>query len=176
MIQALRFNPLADDSAHTGEMLVGRIIMRSNNSLSWRATKYFLALLLTISMTIALFFTLQGYWMILLFSALEMCVVSGCFYLIVRRAQQQQVVEFTPEHIRVEAGRRNREVSIRWQRFFTKILVQPAKHPWYDTQVQLRCRDQAVELGPFLNAEEKQQLVSDLQVLVALADECRTRT
>ncbi len=150
---------------------VGRIVLRPNQSLSWQATKLFLGLLLCLSLAIATFFLLQGYWMILPFSLLEMSVVGGCFYYLSRRAQWQQVIDFSPEVICLTAGRKGPEEVYRWQRYFTKIMVSEPERRWYAPRIHLQHRQEEIELGAFLNAEEKNQLVKHLQHFVRLADQ-----
>ena len=151
--------------------LVGRIVLRPNQSISWRATQMFLLLLLGVSVAIGTFFLIQGYWMILFFNLLEVSVVTFCFMLLIWRNQQQQVIEFSAEEITFSSGRYQKQVQHNWQRYFTKIMIYPPKHAWYTSKVYLRHRDQSVELGGFLPQLEKQQLISDLRRLVNLADQ-----
>ena len=99
--------------------LVGRIILRPNQSLSWPATRAFLLLLLGLSSAIGLFFLVQGYWFILFFNVIEVSIVSACFYFLFRRAQEQQVIEMSAEEISFSSGRQQRNVHHSWQRYFT---------------------------------------------------------
>ena len=149
---------------------VGQIVLRPNNSMSWRATRYFLGTLLTISFVIAGAFTVNGYWVILPFTVLEMSVLVGCLYYIARRNHFQQVVRFGAEEVVIETGYRQPEKRHCWQRFFTKILVNRARHPWYPSRVTMRCRDEEEEIGGFLPSDEKQALIRELRAMVAAAD------
>ncbi len=152
------------------EGFVGQIVLRPNNSMSWRATTYFLGTLMTISFMIAGAFTLNGYWVILPFTVLEMSVLGGCLYYIARRNHIQQVVRFSPEDVVIETGREHPEKRHHWQRFFTKILVNRGRYPWDPSRVTMRCRDEEQEIGSFLSSEEKDALVRDLRAMVAAAD------
>jgi uncharacterized membrane protein len=156
-----------------GNEFVGQIVLQPNNSMSWQATRYFLVTLMLISFTMASLFLIRGYWMILPFSIIEMSVLGGCFYYIVRRAQFQQVLFFGAEQVVVEYGRKSPERRVVWPRFFTKVMVQPPKHPWYPIQISLRCKNQEEEIGQFLTAEEKKQLVSELRRMIVVADRSR---
>ena len=64
-----------DDNSRTGI-----IILRPNNSWSWRANVLFLSVLMGVSMSIAFGFLLAGAWVVLPFSLLEMAVVAYCIY------------------------------------------------------------------------------------------------
>lgn len=158
--------------AHTqpSGAFVGRIIIRPNQSFTWRASKIFLALLLALSLAIGISFLIRGYWMILPFSILEVSVVAACFLLILRRAQQQQVIAISTDQIRVEEGRTRPERVVDWQRYFTKVIVEHPGNSWYNTAIKLRHRDEEIELGSFLNASEKEELVTKLRSLISIAN------
>lgn len=151
--------------------LVGTIVLRPNQSFSWQATKFFLGLLLCISLLIGSFFLAQGYWLILPFSVLEVSFVGACFYYLLRRAQWRQVIQMTPEQVHLSAGRSAPEQSYTWQRFFTKVTVTDQRHAWYPPRIHLQHRDEHVELGAFLNTQEKDELVGHLRRLIRLADQ-----
>ena len=155
---------------------VGQIVLRPNNSMSWRATQYFLGTLMTLSFVVAGVFTFNGYWVILFFTTLEMSVLAACMYYIARRGHLQEVVRFGPDEVVIEVGRKRPELRHRWQRFFTKILVNRARNPWYPSRVTLRCRDEEQEIGSFLSSEEKDKLVSELRAMVAAADRRQRET
>jgi len=149
---------------------VGQIVLQPNNSMSWQATKYFLLTLIVISLTMATVFLARGYWMILPFSLVEMGVLCSCFYFIVRRNQTQEVIRFGHDEIVIEVGRKNPEVRHVWARFFTKVMVDPPKHPWYANRISLRYRDQEREIGRYLNAQEKKKLLLEIRAMISRAD------
>ena len=156
--------------------LVGQIIMRPNQSMSWQATKYFLILLLALSTTIACGFLVHVYWMILPFSILEVGIVAGCFYYLLHRSSWQQVIKLDPESIHVSQGYRQPELDLSWQRFYTKVHVEQPRKGWYAPKIFLRHAKTSIELGEFLNASEKERLVRYLRDLIHLADQRQTQT
>lgn len=168
MVSTEYFMP--NDPARIDDNLVGQIVLRPNNSMTWQAARFFLATLMLLSFTMAIAFTWQGYWMILPFTALEMSILVGCFYYLGRRNQTQEVVSMGPQQVVLEIGRAEPEVRREWQRFFTKVLVEAPKHPWYPSKVALRCRDEEHEIGAFLTAADKKELITALQRMIAEAD------
>ncbi len=164
MIQTTRFDVGQRDA------VVGRIVLRPNNSLSWRATKLFLIGLTVLSLTVAGGFLLQGYWMILPFTLVELTIISTCFYVIARRTQRQEVVAMSADSIYVESGVDRVDRRVAWQRFFTKILIVPGRHPWHSPRIELRHRNDVLEIGGFLAQDEKQTLAEELRSLVRDAD------
>jgi uncharacterized membrane protein len=154
-------------TAHFDERVrVGQIVLRPNRSWTWRSNTYFVTTLLVISSTTALVFALRGYWMVLPFSALEMAALLGCLYFCVRRASQQEVLTFSNDELIVEKGHGRPEQVFRFQRFFTRVMVEPPIHPWYQPRIAIVARDERLEIGQFLGAEEKTRLVGDLRRMV----------
>ena len=149
---------------------VGHIVLQPNNSMTWTALKFFLTTLLTISFCIAIGFSIQGYWMILPFTVLEMSIVGGCLYYIARRNHYQEVLYFSAQEIIVETGRTQIDQVIRWPRYFAKFLVERSPHPWYAEKIFLRRADEQIELGRFLTQPEKRELLSKLREMIAAAD------
>ena len=126
--------------------------------------------MMTVSFGIALTFTAMGYWVVLPFTALEMAVLSYCLWLCLRRSSLQEVLSLTPETITLEVGIKRPQQTYQWQRFFTKIQVQPALHPWYRKKVSLVHRGTELEIGRFLNPEEQTELLDSLKKLIRQAD------
>ncbi len=149
---------------------VGQIILQPNHSLSWRALKYFLALMMTLSFGIALTFLFYGYWLVLPFTGLEMAVLSYCLWLCLRRTSLQEVITFSADEIRLETGIEEPEKTEIWERFFTKIHINQAIHPWYRKSVALVHRGDRFEIGSFLTTTEQDELIETLHDMVRRAD------
>ena len=145
---------------------IGQIILRPNRSWTWRSNTYFIGTLLTISAIVATTFALRGFWLVLPFSALEMSALIGCLYVCVRRTHAQEVLTFSADELIVEMGHRRPERIYRFARFFTRFLVEPARHPWYRNQIAILARDERVEIGRFLPQDEKSLLVKQLRLMV----------
>ena len=154
------------DEAHT----VGRIVLRPNRSWTWRANTYLLATLTIVSALIAGGFALRGMWMVLPFSTLEMSVLLGCLYYCVRRTYRQEVLTFSAAELIVEQGHRHPERTVRFERFRTRVLVEPARHPWDADKVALRSHGNELEIGSFLSAPDKKDLVHEIRLMIRKLD------
>ena len=161
---------VSHDPNERPDKVVGTITMQPNHSMSWKALGYFLMFMMTISFSIALAFTAMGYWVVLPFTALEMAVLSYCLWLCLRRSSLQEVLSLTPETITLEVGVKRPQQTYQWQRFFTKIQVQPAFHPWYRKKVSLVHKGTELEIGGFLNNDEQAELLDSLRQLIRQAD------
>ena len=170
MIRCEYFNN--DESKHDRELnqTVGQIVLQPNHSLSWRALKYFLAFMMAVSFGIALTFVFFGYWLVLPFTGLEMAFLSWCLWRCLRRTSLQEVIVFSAEEIRLETGIDGPDRTEVWERFFTKIHVNQAIHPWYRKSVALVHRGDRFEIGSFLTAGEQDELIESLHRMVRRAD------
>ncbi len=145
---------------------IGRIILRPNQSWTWRSNTYFISTLLTVSLIVATTFALRGFWMILPFSALEMGALIACLYYCVRRTHEQEVLTFSADELIIEKGHREPEHIYHFSRFFTRFHVEPAAHPWHQNRIAVEMRDERIEIGRFLTQEEKTRLVKQLRLMV----------
>jgi uncharacterized membrane protein len=142
-------------------------VLRPNQSWTWRANLWFLAVLCTVSMCIALSFAWHGLWMILPFSLLELTALFFCLWLCVRRGYRQEVIVLQPGQVFMQKGQRQLPPRITiertFDRFFTRFHVERKGHPWRNPCVLLRYRDEHHEIGSFLAAEEKLSLIAELR-------------
>ena len=104
------------------------------------------------------------------FSIAEVSIVAACFWVCLRRSALQEVLSFTREALVFETGRDAPLERREWQRFFTKIEVGAARHPWYSPSVALTHRGERLEIGRFLNAGEKVELLRELRQMIRFLD------
>ncbi len=157
-------------SRYDQEAGCARIVLRPNRSWTWRANVCFVATLMAISLLVASGFTMQGFWVVLPFSVLEMAVLSGCLYCCVRRTHITEVLHLSRTELVYERGVSKPTRRVAFDRYFTRFFVRPSRHPWYGKRIELKCRDQALEVGQFLAEEEKDQLVSELRRIIRKLD------
>jgi len=150
---------------------VGRIVLRPNRSWTWRANAYLVGTLMAVSGSIGIAFALQGMWLILPFTALELSVLLACLYYCVRRTHVQEVLTFSPDYLEVERGIRAPETRKRFQRYFTRFFVRAPRHPWYCKRVSVCCRGTEFEIGSFLNDDEKDDLIVALRAMIRQLDQ-----
>ena len=148
----------------------GRIILRPNRSWTWQANAAFVATMMVVSLSIGFGFVLQGMWVILPFTLLELAALAGCLYYCVRRTHQQEVLTFSPEALLVERGIHRPQLQIEFQRYFTRFFVKRPRHRWYGKRIAVRCRDIEMEIGSFLNPEEIDDLVVQLRTMIRRLD------
>lgn len=146
------------------------IVLRPNRSWTWRANVYFISTLMVVSLTMAIAFTVSGFWVILPFTVLEISVLAACLYYCVRRTHVIEVLRLNREALIFERGIRGPDLHLELERYFTRFFVRPARHPWYRKRIELKCRDRALEVGQFLSDDEKDELIRYLRSIISRLD------
>ena len=152
-----------------------RFVLQPNQSMSWRATCYLLLSLLLIT-AIAVGLSLMGFWLILPFAGLELAAVTAGLYTVARRGQRREVISIGEEFIRIERGHRHPEQSLTLATHWAKVIVERCPRRWYPSRLLIRSHGQSVEVGGFLNEEERHRLADELvKSLAEVADCLRAR-
>lgn len=149
------------------------IVLRPNQSWTWRANTWLIASLLVISLVVGGFFLLHSYWVILPFTLAEVALVAACLYYCVRRTHQQEVITLTPDQVTLERGIRKADEQHRFERYFTRFFVHPPRFRGHRKVLALRHRGEETEVGSFLTDEERQELIATLRAAIAELDQTR---
>lgn len=139
-----------------------RFILQPNQSLSWRESCYLLLSLVLISGSIAVGLSLMGFWLILPFAGLELAAVAAGFYTVSRRCQRREVISVSSDEIRIERGHRYPEQTWTLATTWVKVILERCPRRWYPSRLLIRSRGQSIEIGGFLNEEERRRLADEL--------------
>lgn len=153
------------------ESRTGRIVLTPNRSWSWRANLIFLGVLSVVCLVIGTAFFLQGLWLILPFSILEVSLVGLAMYYCVRRTHSQEVLTFSDDELMIESGRRKPEKRHVFKRLFARVFIRRPRHPWYPTRIAVRSHGREVEVGDFLSPEDKDLLITELKRMISALEE-----
>lgn len=148
----------------------GHIVVSPNLSAQWRTTKFFVGAVCGFALIIALIFALAGLWLILPFAGIEVIVIIVLMRHVARKCHSQQVIYLDSERIRVEKGYDSPLWSWDSELFWTRLIINKAAHPWHPDTLILRGKQQQVEIGEFLNEQDKKQLVSVLRGLITVVE------
>lgn len=144
----------------------GVIILTPNNSATWGFNMAVLGSLAAIAGVISIFFLIQGLWMILPFSGLEILALYAGLYLCVRTNFTTEVITFEDHTVTVQRGRKAIENSWEYQRSWAKIFVQKPPFRGYPKKIVIRSHGKELEIGAFLNKEDKENLITKLKRVV----------
>ena len=149
---------------------IGRITLKPNQSLSWKALRIFLFCFALLSGSIAIAFLFLGYWIILPLAGAEFLVVSLCLWLCLKRSAIQEVITFSKSRIKIEKGADVPSESYHWERFYTKLLVESSTSSLHRNRIWLSHKNSKVEIGSFLTATEQERLVRSFGDLITRSD------
>lgn len=140
-----------------------QIVVRPNQSLSWRGNVVFFAMIGTVAMSVAGGFAWLGFWPILPFAGLELAALGWALYHCARRGQWREVISIDADQVEVAAGRTRPERRWSANRHWTRVVLEPGRHRGHPTRLLLRSAGRAVEVGAFLTEEERLRLAGLLR-------------
>ncbi|MFP3874001.1 MAG: DUF2244 domain-containing protein [Thiohalophilus sp.] len=145
----------------------GCIIARPHPPSSWRANLWLVGGAAALCLSFAIGFALAGAWLILPFAGLEIAALFSLLYYVSLKTRVQEVIRFVDNEVLVQRGRREPAVEWHCQRFWCRLRVDAPPHPWYSSQIRLRCQDRELELGRFLSDRDKRALARHLNAFLS---------
>jgi len=140
-----------------------RFILSPNCSIGWRTLVIFYAVTCTMIVSIGVFFALQGMWLVLPFSGLEMIALGGALYLTSRKVHRREVITLDQSYVRVEKGVRKVDQSWEFAMAGTRIFEESPGRYRRAQKLMLGAHGDYVEVGAFLNSREKGMLAFQLK-------------
>lgn len=98
------------------------------------------------------------------FAILAMWFVAFCFMRIWRKAGAGQIVTITPSHLEVAtmAG----TTTARFHPYWTKVRLERSRHRGWPERLLIGSHGREIEIGAFLNDDERRELVRRITDLV----------
>jgi len=138
-------------------------VIRPNQSLSWRAVLRVYAAVALSLLGISVGFVLKGFWPVLPFAGLELVALGAAFYLCLARSQWREIISIDSDIVRVEKGRRRAEERWECPSFWARIQLEKSPIAWYPSRLVIRYQGRQVEIGRFLNDNERTALADALR-------------
>ncbi len=130
--------------------------------MSWQTNKKILLAMFIVNMIIGISFAAVGAWLILPFAGLEILLVGIGMYYVCWKLNFQETIALEAESFKVQKGVYYPKKSWQWQASQTQLLSQPSKYRLSPPKLFLRHLNETIEIGDFLNREEKKQLLKAL--------------
>lgn len=145
----------------------GHIVVCPNMSGQWQTTKLFLWIVSSLALLIATVFALLGLWMILPFAGLEIIALVSLMYWVAHQCRRKQVIHLGENRIRVEKGFHLPNSTWESELFFTRLFIdKPPYRGGQPLKVFLRSKQQQLEIGEFLNEQDKKKLITELRGII----------
>lgn len=131
-------------------------VVKPNQAVSWRTLMLIYLGITTVTLCIGISFYANGLTLILPFSGIEVLALGLAFYVTAWRGGSREVIRIHSDSLIVESGHRevvNREV---FQRAWVKVVLERSWNSWYPSRLLLRSHGRQMEIGRFLNEQERQ--------------------
>jgi uncharacterized membrane protein len=149
------------DKVSTGEGY--RFVLSPNCSVSWRQLLAFYLLTCVVALAVGLFFTLQGLWLVLPFSGVEMLALGTGLYFTSRKVYRREVITLDRSCTRIEKG--VQQVDQCWEFQTPWVRVDDDRQDGLKARRKLAISmsGESVEVGSFLANWEKDALAFQLK-------------
>lgn len=148
----------------TSSCSIHRIELLAN--LSWtldRLAAFFLVLS-AVTLLVALWPTIMGFWPIMAIALVHLAIVGICFRLAWRGHWARQDISVEGEQVLIKHRSAKREQITRWPVSRVRVAVETNKE---EPHVFLRLHDRQIELGKFLPAPERLEAAKVLSEMLA---------
>lgn len=139
------------------------ITLLPNRSATWEETRVFVWAICATSLLIGVAMTMIGAWMVLPFSGLEAVLVAWLFYRVCQSTYQRQVITCETERVLVQFGTHFPKRSWQLERSRARLSVTEPQHPLSPLKLVIADTSQSIELGSFLNKEDKELALQQLR-------------
>lgn len=138
-------------------------LVMPNRAMPWRQQLVLFSIIAAFSLGIAVGFFMQGLTLILPFAGLELLALGAALYISAWRGGRREVINIDNEKVTVEIGRDEPEQRFEFDRIWLKVVLQKSWSSWYPSRLLLRSHGRQIEIGSFLNEQERQALASTLR-------------
>lgn len=145
-----------------------QVVIGPNASMTVRVACVFMASMAAVSLTIAGFLAVQGFWPVLPFAGLELAALAAALGVSLRRNRYREVIAFEDETIRVRCGMlgEGAALSVQWPRSSTRVFVERGVHRNDPTRLVLSNAGRQLSLAKCLTDDERTRLAKRLKELI----------
>lgn len=147
------------------------VIARPNRSATPRLLAALFAALALVSAVVVVFSVRQGNVLAPPFAVLNLCAFGACLALVWRRGEDEDRVRIEADRVEVTRCRRQRAERSEFNLHWVKVWLVPGARPREHERLLIGSHGRAIELGAFLNDEERSAFMAGLRQ--ALADAAR---
>lgn len=134
-----------------------------NRAMPWHQQVFIFCVIAAFSLGIGVGFYLQGLTLILPFAGLELTALGLALYISSWRGGRKEIVKITNDSVFVETGYNQPETTVEFEKSWLQIVVDKSWNQWYPSRLLLRSHGKQMEIGSFLNEEERKGLAITLR-------------
>ena len=153
---------------------VERIELAPNCSLTRHAAVVFFATVAFVTLSVAAIFVVQGYWPVLPFAGLELVVLGWALAASMRRRHWRERIEVSDDEIAIETALGGELTRVVFSRHWARIKLRAPFYALHPSRLTIESHGRSVEIGGFLNEEERRRLALRLKRLVGSTSQSPT--
>lgn len=135
--------------------------------MAWRNLLLLYGVISGITIFIGVVLYLRGFSLVLPFSGLDVIALGIALYVTARRSELREVVIIGEGKVSVETGHTRPEKKYEFVGAWTRVILQTQKESWHPSQLYIRSGSEQVEIGSFLNEEERVELSKELKKAIS---------
>ncbi len=140
-----------------------RFILSPNCSIRWRELLVFYLGICLQALAVGLFFTLQGLWLVLPFSGMEMLALGVGLYLTSRKMNRREVITLGHQRVKIEKGVQQIDQSWEFDTSWIRLIDEKSADYRARRKLALGAHGNYIEVGEFLDNSEKDELAFQLK-------------
>lgn len=148
-----------------------RIEISPNCSLSVQGAKIFFACLCFVSLSIAGFVALQGFWPVLPFAGLEMALLAWALKVSLARRHQRETITVSDEEVSVEQRKGTERMQVVFPRHWAQVKLRRPSSRLHPSRLMIESHGRGCEVGSFLTEDERRGLAVRLERLIGRVNE-----
>ena len=138
-------------------------VIAPNQSMSWKGLLLVFSGIAGVTLAVGGYFWLRGFTLVLPFSGLEVLALGAALYITAWRGGAREVITITDDSVYLETGRARPVRRHDFQRYWTKVVLRRPWVAWHPSKLLLCSHGREIEVGRFLNEEERRGLAKILR-------------
>ncbi len=139
------------------------IELTPNRSVTWKQTKWIIILMIAFVMIIALAWSFVGAWIVLPFAGLEVGLFAYLMYRVSKFTYSKQVLFINDANVIVEYGHAKQRVRRVLEKEGLHVAYSESDMDWELPRIALKSEESEIEIGTFLNLDDRKKLASLLE-------------
>ena len=142
-------------------------VIKPNPSMGWRSLLLLYGLMSAITLLIGILLYFRGFSLVLPFSGLDVIALGIALYITARKSELREVITISEGMVAVETGYKKPETKCEFRGSWTRVVLQTQKESWHPSQLFIRSGNDQVEIGKFLNENERVELANELKKAIS---------
>jgi len=143
-----------------------RIDITPHCSLSPRGACWFFVSICVASLSIALPISLMGFWLVLPFAGLEIALVGWALSVSMARRYQRQTIIVSEDLVTIEDVSPPTRQRVEFPRHWAQVRIRVGGSPLHPSRLTVESNGRGLEIGHFLNEQERLSLAKRLRRLI----------